>query len=277
MYDPYFILDLKQTATKDEAKASYRRLASKFHPDKFSSTADKIAAEEQFKKIKSAWEAIDNGWIAPPVVKNEVWRAERSAPQSQPRVDSTFSQVVAYAELEKLRKVTGDFVARPSISQAFYGFTLVIPTPSKTYRIQIPPGIPSGIRLQVRIGHELATVCLILTQSQYRFQSLMAAKREHILYNDEPAVVYRTRDLETTCQINLTSIRGHKIEMIDVAGKPFSFMVSRNQDFSKPLIIPGRGYFDWITSHSIAGKNRGDVTVKFAVTENLEVNHGNQW
>ena len=285
MYDPYVILGLIASASKDDAKKAFRSLASKFHPDKFQSAADKANAEEQFKRIKSAWEAIDNGWVRPPPEPPKPEPVYSAPPKATHWRDSYADTirpneqvVVAYRELDEFRKFSGDFVARPSITQAFRGFTLLIPTPIKQYRIQIPPGVPSGIRLQVAIGYDTATVCILFTQSQYQFTSISTAKKEQILYNGEPALVYRTKDLHTWIDLNVSSFRGTKtIDLIDLAGQMYSVKVFRDQDFRKGSEVPNLGYYDWITSHSIAGTKRGSVFVHFRTTENLEMSHNIRW
>jgi len=55
--DYYKILEVKNDATKDEIKKSYRRLAMIYHPDK--NEGDPIA-EEKFKEIVEAYEVLGN-------------------------------------------------------------------------------------------------------------------------------------------------------------------------------------------------------------------------
>ncbi|MGE5340909.1 MAG: DnaJ C-terminal domain-containing protein [Candidatus Omnitrophota bacterium] len=55
--DYYKLLGVSQTATKDEIKSAFRKLAMKYHPDK--NKGDK-AAEEQFKKINEAYAVLSN-------------------------------------------------------------------------------------------------------------------------------------------------------------------------------------------------------------------------
>lgn len=56
----YTVLEITPSATDDEVKTAYRRLAMKNHPDKVTSLGPEVqkAAEEKFKKIQEAYETI---------------------------------------------------------------------------------------------------------------------------------------------------------------------------------------------------------------------------
>ena len=58
--DNYAVLGLQPSATDDELRRAYRRLAMKYHPDRVESLGEPMRsqAEEQFKKINLAYEAI---------------------------------------------------------------------------------------------------------------------------------------------------------------------------------------------------------------------------
>jgi molecular chaperone DnaJ len=56
--DYYEILGVTKTASGDEIKRSYRRLAMKYHPDR--ATGDKAAAEAQFKECSEAYEVLSD-------------------------------------------------------------------------------------------------------------------------------------------------------------------------------------------------------------------------
>lgn len=57
MRDPYSVLGLPQTATADEVKAAYRKLAKKYHPDL--NPGDK-EAEKKMQEVNEAYDAIVN-------------------------------------------------------------------------------------------------------------------------------------------------------------------------------------------------------------------------
>lgn len=58
--DPYKVLGLDSSATDDEVKKAYRRLAMKYHPDKVENMGEEVKknAEAQFRIINQAYEQI---------------------------------------------------------------------------------------------------------------------------------------------------------------------------------------------------------------------------
>ena len=52
------ILDLGEEATIEEIKNSYRKLAQKYHPDKFRTKKKKEETQEKFKEISWAYNII---------------------------------------------------------------------------------------------------------------------------------------------------------------------------------------------------------------------------
>eukprot|EP00921_Rhytidocystis_pertsovi_P010089 GHVQ01016167.1.p1 GENE.GHVQ01016167.1~~GHVQ01016167.1.p1 ORF type:complete len:263 (+),score=40.99 GHVQ01016167.1:386-1174(+) len=58
--DYYKLLGVSKTATDDELKKAYRKLAMKWHPDKHKGQADKKKAEEMFKDIAEAYDVLSD-------------------------------------------------------------------------------------------------------------------------------------------------------------------------------------------------------------------------
>ncbi len=56
--DPYKVLGVPTTATDDEVKKAYRRLAKRYHPD--ANPGDRVA-EQRMKEINAAYDQIING------------------------------------------------------------------------------------------------------------------------------------------------------------------------------------------------------------------------
>ena len=56
----YRILEIEPNATDEEVKKAYRKMATKYHPDKVATLGEDVqkAAEEKFKAVNQAYEAI---------------------------------------------------------------------------------------------------------------------------------------------------------------------------------------------------------------------------
>ena len=56
----YKILEIERTATNDDVKKAFRRMAMKYHPDKVSHLGDEYrkTADEKFKKVNEAYDRI---------------------------------------------------------------------------------------------------------------------------------------------------------------------------------------------------------------------------
>ena len=58
MNDPYKVLGVDKNASPEEIKKAYRALAKKYHPDNYANNPLADLAEEKFKEINEAYEAL---------------------------------------------------------------------------------------------------------------------------------------------------------------------------------------------------------------------------
>lgn len=305
MFNPYTILGLASSASKDEAKTAFRKLAQKHHPDKGGD-------EDEFKKVKGAWESIDNGWIAEsaPLPKQyasqpssftqqrkaqpeQAWKGAAADPWS-PHYQSTrttyrptprpYSRtyvpsgpniVEAYNPAPQSRTHIGDFVARVSMAEAFNGFICEVTVANEKYRVTIPPGIPDGLRFTIPVeddSKEDVTVITRFTQSAFGFKSIGTALQEGIIVNSGPGQVYRTKDLTITLPIDARVLKaGGILKFESFLGEQLELKIPRDHNPRHSLKVEGKGYVDWYTSHSQAGENRGDIIVTLQSTEIPEI------
>ena len=73
--DPYSILGVPKSASQDEIKKAYRRLALEFHPDRNNSSE----ASEKFKKINDAYSTVGT-----PEARSQYENASSSPERSSP-------------------------------------------------------------------------------------------------------------------------------------------------------------------------------------------------
>lgn len=301
--NPFQILGLLVTATIDEARQAYRRLAQIHHPDKGGSTA-------KFQEIQGAWELIQSGWrpeppkpefqqFAPkkssftggskpePVFKGysetpefKKWQRRFDQPNTSaayrntaPKIQPLGPQVV---QAYQVPKSLGEFIARVSLAEAYFGFTCEVDVKGTKFRVQVPKGAPHGLKFTVPVQDKnTVTVTTLLNQNVYKFVGLDTALKENVIVNSAPATVYRTKDLRYTAEISSRDLsRGKTLELIDFLGAKYSVKVppTPTHDPRKVFVVPGHGYVDWYSTHSAAGEQRGSVIVSLRVTEEVPFN-----
>ncbi len=58
MKNPYDVLGVPESASDEEIKKAYRKLAKKYHPDNYTDSPLKDVASEKMKEINEAYDTI---------------------------------------------------------------------------------------------------------------------------------------------------------------------------------------------------------------------------
>jgi DnaJ-class molecular chaperone len=138
-FDPYHVLGLPETASLEEIKRSYRRLARLYHPDGGAETGDKFlelsrAYEilcRQKRREQDRSGAEDHAFEAGSERSNPNARSGESTERENRRTDSRRGSDLEY-------DLTIDFL------QALEGVTVSATVLDRTVDVHIPPGVDSG-------------------------------------------------------------------------------------------------------------------------------------
>lgn len=104
MKDYYKILEVEEKSTQEEIKKSYRRLASKYHPDK------NPDGEEMFKEIAEAYDVLSNPQ------KKEQYDNRGKNPFQGTSYEEMFSQMFGGGAQQPRRKNTPDKIVKVQIT-----------------------------------------------------------------------------------------------------------------------------------------------------------------
>lgn len=166
MLNPYQVLGLPPSASHDEIRSAYRKLAKQFHPDLNPGNKE---AERRFKEISQAYELVGDPKAREKFDKGEAQAQEQAStrgPFYYQTQDGPRSRYRTYAsesfDEDLLRNIFGDRNWRPSpgadrlyslevdFREAALGAERELGLPNgKTIRVTIPPGIHTGSRLRL--------------------------------------------------------------------------------------------------------------------------------
>lgn len=248
MTDFYSALGISKTATQDEIKKAYRKLANTWHPDK------EGGDEEKFKEIKEAYETLSN----------ENARRQYDNPQKQ----TSRSQHSAMDEILRQMREQGHFEqifdinVRTPIQEAMKGFTLNVQIDGKPDTVQIPAGIPSLARGQYKTaGGRKINVTVMVDAPGFVLTSVNEAQYSTMSNGTVNTGVLDTGTIVKRIELDaLDLMLGTWVEVQDILGDKLSVRVPSGFNIDQKLKVKGKGYSNWDVRGEKAGE-RGDMFV----------------
>ncbi len=250
--DFYKDLDLDSSASEADIKKSYKKLVSKFHPDK---NPGNKQAEERFKNISSAYNVIGD---KDKKREYDTFRENLSSNGSYPnwankRGDSViyrkdndkFSRVI-FDIIEEEFKNT-DFFSKPKVmidgqdvmtrlsidfNESIYGTTKKILLANNKYKkIKIPKGVMDGQKIRfkglgeqgINGGNNGNLILLINVKNDTDFS----------LFNGKLLKVHKVDVIE--------AITGGKSKITDFYGKTIEFVIPEGIESGEKMILKNKG------------------------------------
>ena len=149
----YEILGVEESATGDDIKKAYRKMAIKYHPDK---NPDDASAEEKFKQIAEAYDAIGDD------VKRKKYDTERRFKNQGGNEyfdfmrDTMFSQGWStafdnmYGGGGAKKGPDASVLLTITMKESYSGTSREVKIGDKTYRINIKKGVQNGQKLRIK-------------------------------------------------------------------------------------------------------------------------------
>jgi DnaJ-class molecular chaperone len=257
MKNYYDVLEVPKNASDDDIKKAYRKLASKFHPDKVTDVGEKAAAEVKFKEVKEAYE----------VLSDPVKRQQYDNPQS-----SDFQQFSDISDiLNRMRAAGGnvrfqqihELVTDVPIAEAYKGFVLKARLGNEMDEIEIPAGLPAGARGQFKSkSGKRVFVTVRFAPSQFKSIHVNDAQPQ-ISPQGAFTGLIQTGDVETTVEVNaLDLLLGSWIRVTDIIGDAYEVRVPAGHNIQNRLKVKSKGYKHWDTRRDCASDVRGDLYVR---------------
>jgi curved DNA-binding protein len=161
MSDPFTLLGVPRDATEDQIKTAYRKLAMQYHPDR--NQGDK-AAEEKFKEINNAYEALKDPFRRAQAEAQNAGRHARFDFEFDDGTTATqhfdFHDFFNAAFTARRRQKNDDIAVTCTITleEALAGkdieMSITSASGQRTVSISIPPGVDHGSRLRVQNAGE---------------------------------------------------------------------------------------------------------------------------
>jgi DnaJ-class molecular chaperone len=257
----YDVLGVPKGASDEDVKKAYRKLASKYHPDKLPE-AEKAAAEIKFKEIKEAFEALET--------------AEKRAQYDNPRPQNhggmppdmeDMLRAFRAAHAQAQRNAVPFVRLAVPIEKAFKGTTVPLNLFGRSIAYVVRPGLPQGVayvdEVPVEDHKRQIQVQINIDAGRFRFKQVGSADGMNF-----------SGDLETDIDVDaIDLLTGTFAYTEDFLGKRLQVRIPSGFDPRLSLKVAGHGYTNW--NGDKAGP-RGDlylrVQAKYVSVNELDPN-----
>lgn len=249
MKTKYQILGVESTATEEEIKKAYRKLAMEHHPDR------EGGDENKFKEIKEAYETLsdpikrrnyDNG------VQGGTYSSGPGAAWQHTDMDDLLAQMRA-AHARARENMVPFVTLEVDLKTAYEGGKVPINVFGQSIAYAIRPGLPPGVSFgdEVPVGDKkkLIQVRILIATGPFRFKSL----------GTEDGIFF-SGDLEMDLEVDALDIMmGGWSTVTDFMGRSFQVRIPAGFDLNHFLKVADRGYTHW---RGNGPAERGDLYIK---------------
>lgn len=255
MKDYYAILGVPKSASEDDIKKAFRKLASKYHPDR------EGGDEAKFKEAKEAYEVLSD------VQK----RAAYDNPQQEEAEFLSMQDIInkmrhahRNAGFHAEFKQVFEFVTEVAMLDAYKGFVMKVHINGKEDEVVIPRGIPNYARGQYTTkAGEQVMVTVRFALGPYITKPI----NEVVQIIDSTGTRYTGEIdsglVEYTLNVDVLDILlGAWVDVIDFMGEKCTMRVPAGHNPDHKLRIKGKGYVNWNLQKGEAQIARADMYVK---------------
>lgn len=279
MIDPYKILEVPKTATEDEIKKSFRRLAKKYHPDLNPGNKD---SEHKFKELNEAYGMIGTKEAREKYDRGEAFdetmfrdaAGSRSGPFYRDFQDGGGRYTYYYDGdaddiLSSLFGTFGGGGGGFSTDGQDYVYTMSVDIKDAVHGAEREIVMPGGRRLKVRIPPGIEEGAKLRFKGQGGPGHGKGKQGDaYVVISIAPSDVFKRsgRNIETEVSISLDeAVNGSKINVPTIDG-PVLLTVPAGVNTGTKLRIKGKG----MAEHG--GKRRGDqiVTLKIVLPDAVD-------
>jgi DnaJ-class molecular chaperone len=262
--DYYDILGVAKNASGADIKKAYKKLASKWHPDKLAE-ASKIEGEAKFKEAKEAYEILSDP-------QKRAHFDQGGDPNQQGQGFSDMDDI-----LNQLRRARGmhpgfqqfrqhmEFNARVTLADAYKGFEVSLQMPDgKPVTVKVGPGTPEGYRTAHDVDANFGAIIITrIVDPNFKVTDPNAATFTQKVINGKTVVCLGVGNIETTVDVDaLDLILGGWAKVSDFLGAEYEVRIPGGFNPNQRLKVKGKGYVNWLHELKQPETERADLFVK---------------